>query len=709
MCLFAVVVLSLMHGMGLPLAPESRDDRKVRELLAEGPKEVRLTGYVLTRKVQEDYAYVVLGRTVLFLQSNYYHIDNVRITLETPFAYEAGSLLGVSGFLEKPEKATNPGQFDRDLYFRIQKIGYVMKKPAVTLLEGQREPLRELPLRLRELLFARIEALYPGEAAGTLAAMLIGDKSLLSDEDSSYYRMGGISHMLAISGLHITVLAMGLYRLLIALKLPYQASAGIALVFISFYAVMTGLSVSTVRAVVMFAVSMGAKLFGRTYDLLTALSLAAILLLLDNPCYLLYSGFQLSFLAVLCIYYSRERSRFAGGLILSLVSMPVVLSSFYEIPLLGVAVNLLLLPLLPAVLVFGILGTAFGGVFTLPAVFLLKAIRQLLLLLSRVPYASLILGNPSRLRILLYSACLAVFLYFYQRFRTDKRRFLLLLFVPLLVFVLGFHFRRGIRMTFLDVGQGDSCVMELADGSNFLVDGGSSTAYRVGEERILPFLKYEGIRRLDGVFVTHLDSDHTSGILELLEAVKKRTTSLRVGTVILPDIKRKDEAYLAMAELAREAGARVLSVKEGDVFSFGKTKLEVLGPDPERETEPFDSNAQCIVLRVSYGSFDALLTGDVQKEGEENLLEQLRERNISCEVLKVSHHGSAHSTPEEFLRELDAKIGVISAGKGNRYGHPDPELLKRLDEAGMEIFRTDLDGALLVESDGKEIRAKSWR
>ena len=185
-------------------------------------------------------------------------------------------------------------------------------------------------------------------------------------------------------------------------------------------------------------------------------------------------------------------------------------------------------------------------------------------------------------------------------------------------------------------------------------------------------------------------------------------TSLRVGTVVMPYLSRRDDAYRRIGQLAEGAGARLLIVSEGDAFAFGGVKLAVMNPDPANEKQDLDANGQCIVLALSYGEFDALFTGDVSGDGEANVMSRLRENGRTFEVLKVAHHGSKYSTPSELLRLVRPSVSVISAGAGNRYGHPSYETLGRLRACGTDIYDTISCGRILVETDGKTFRVERW-
>ena len=710
----------IIAACGLPLTAEL-PHTDAADSYAEKTMSVTLTGDVRQSEIQEDFSYILIGNAVLYGSERNYKIHNVKVYLTTPKRYAVGSSLCFRGKLKRIKPPTNPGEFDRELYYRIMGVRYTMSDPLIAVTDADFNYPLEMLAGIREKLKERVRHVFPEDVRGIISSMLIGDKSMLDDRTKAMFRIGGVSHMLVISGLHVTLLAEGLYRILRRLRFPVRRKdkwrlAGIgdtACVLISmclliFYAGITGLSVSTTRAVIMYGLVLGARLMKRTYDLPTAMSVAMILLLLENPMYLLYSGFQLSFLAVLGIHLAQGKGKLMSGFILMLVTLPVVLHCFYEIPLFGTFINLIVIPCLPLLLGFVLFGLLLGGAFAYPAILLTRGLLMLLNATAVIPFSSVILGNPGKFQTALYIIVLVLYLYLSGRAGTIRRRCAVSMLIPVMIYVLGFHPRTGLEIHFLDVGQGDCIVIEGADGANIAVDGGSTSVPDVGNYRILPFLRSEGIRHLEYMVLTHMDEDHIGGMRQILEMIADHQTSLRVDTVVMPYLADRDRTYMEIADLAGRAGARVLLVSAGDSFARGELGITVLGPDPALEDRPAEPNAQCIVLAVSYREFDCLLTGDVVGRGEDNLTELLRRAGKQFEVLKVAHHGSKYSTPEEFLDIVWPEISIISCGADNRYGHPHAALLRRLRGSGTRILRTDECGEIAVQTDGESVRVRTY-
>ncbi|MDO4620923.1 MAG: DNA internalization-related competence protein ComEC/Rec2 [Lachnospiraceae bacterium] len=703
-CLFLIVLLAVLLLLGISPELSPAGDEELRVLL-QTPRELTFTGKVRECSVRERSCILILDRVSLFCDGRNLPVSSLRVLTGKENRFPSGYLLQIKGYPENILPPENPGQFDAALYDRLHGIRFQMLYPSsVSVLRRTVNPVREAMSLLKTRLKERIRSCYPEDVSGLLCALLLGDKTELDDNTRSLWQTGGLMHMLTISGLHLTILGMGIYRFFRKMHLFAGPAGLLSSALMILYTCFTGAAVSTLRALLMFLMVIAAEQFGRSYDTITALSIAAVLLLLDHPEYLCYAGFQFSFGAVFSLLLLHKRSRLMQSIGLSLCVLPILLWHYYELPLFSVPVNLLFVPFLPVLLGFGILGTAAGPavpLLTKPAVWLIRSAAFLLTEIRKLPVCSLIPGKPSVPQCILYYCLLALFLFAGNRLRLYKKRFLLLPCIPLLVLLLTFHPRNSLRLLFQSVGQGDSILAELPDGSSLLIDGGSSSISSVAQYRLLPCIKSEGISVLDYLFVTHLDADHVNGITELLQKIETRQTAVRVRALVLPYLRdRTDPALQALTVQAERCGIRILTVSKGDSLTIGDVRLEVLNPDPAKETVPADSNAQCIVLALRYREFDALLTGDVCGQGEAQLLASLEKKHRTFECLKVAHHGSRYSTPAELLSVIRPQVSIISCGRDNTYGHPHDTLLKRLADAGTAVLRTDRDGALTIETDG---------
>lgn len=263
---------------------------------------------------------------------------------------------------------------------------------------------------------------------------------------------------------------------------------------------------------------------------------------------------------------------------------------------------------------------------------------------------------------------------------------------------MGYHAGDGMQVTVLDVGQGDSIHIRGESGE-YLVDGGSSDVSSVGTYRIEPYLLSNAADTLNYVFVTHGDEDHISGIVELLEGQK---LGVRIKTLVLPPEEYCEEKLLGLARTAEKNGTRVVTMSAGDALEEGIT---CLGPEKGAGISP--GNEASLVLSLTYGNFDMLLTGDVEGKGEDALVESGRLRK--CDVLKAAHHGSKNSSQEPFLESVKPSVTLISAGVDNRYGHPHEETLKRLEAAGSRVYSTQENGAVRIWTDGENMKIQGGR
>lgn len=633
-------------------------------------------------------------------------------------SYPIGCELSLYGTIYQLNQADNPGQFDAQSYYQSQGILYTFQTEAEEGFQGEWF-LPERMARLREYLGERILELYEERDGGILKAVLLGDKSSLREEDQLLYQKAGISHLLAISGLHISMIGVSFYQLLRKCRLTFLEAGIPSAILLLLYGMMTGFGISTIRAVCMFLVMIFGEIFGRVYDMASAMALAALIILFQNPLQAYQAGFLLSFGAVLgiCLVYPILQSVFQVkkkrwqtvwfSISIFLVTYPISIHFFYEYSLYSMLLNFIVIPCMPVIMAFGGAGMFAGCLFPqigklvgIPAHVTLSLYEVLCQGVLSLPSAVLRPGCEEPWQLAVYYILLVIGL---LTLWYGRRRVYVLLF-PVAMLVLSLRFHSGLQFTMLDVGQGDGLFLRFPSNTVCLVDGGSASVKEVGNYRILPYLKYEGVDIIDYVILTHLDEDHISGIRELLK-LSGSLGGIPIGKLFFPAVGNPDENYEALWKLAEETGIPVDTIGAGDCFREEGLTMECLYPI--KGSRSGDKNDSSTVLRLTYGKFTLLLTGDLGEQGERQLLRENTLQDI--DVWKVSHHGSKHSGSESFLKMIRPQLGVISAGKNNRYGHPNDELLKRLETIGTQVETTIDGGALMIESDGTSFSLKTMR
>lgn len=758
---------------------------------------------------------------------------------------EIGSLVILKGTLKNFQQPTNPGQFNAPFYYQILRISFRLNQAEIQVKSDRFYKIAEGLYQLRRKAGSKVDALLPEQEASVMKTMLLGEKGILDEEIKGLYQRNGIAHILAISGLHISMIGMGLYQLLRRAGLKIKLSAILASMIIVLYGMMTGFAVSAIRAIAMFLLQMLAQVLGRTYDRITALAVAAVLVLVEQPLYLFHSGFQFSFLCVLGISLIlpvlgnvRKGKKLFEGVALMAVTLPVYLGVFYQIPVYSMFLNFIVLPMMSILMGAGIVMILAAFLCTplaIPAAWLITGIlmvyERLGLFTEQLPHHYWTPGCPAKWQLAVYVAILIIIAalgrtkrkavlyqkdcihrrggcakeilqedppchevlqyeksqyersqhgmaqynipryevsqYEIPQYEMQNKRIrriachggkwistygipvgICWVFLLLGVVILTWRFRPELKVTFLDVGQGDCIFLQTENGDSYLTDGGSSSVSKVGKYRMIPFLKYQGASQIKAVFVSHADSDHYNGIAELLEQAELE--GIRVENLVLTDIadECRSEGYEELVELAGQNGITVQLLHEGQQLQDGELLFQCLHPSKGYRAE--DLNETSMVLLVTYREFSMLLTGDVQGAGEEHLTQELQdwkepgvtqmqdvirisgeeesmeEESIEDEriegqieekrpqnkmganhteteltILKVAHHGSKNSTSEEFLKAANPKIAIISCGEGNRYGHPHEETLERLEKVDIPWFCTKDYGAITVTVDDK--------
>lgn len=638
-------------------------------------------------------------------------------------APQIGDRIRLKGECAAFAAARNPGEFDYQLYYRSLKMSYRVFAQSYEVLGSERWRGRD---RLRQFTVwacERLEKLVSAEDAGVFQAAVLGQSAGLSEQVRDLYQENGIAHLLAVSGLHLSLISLAIYGLLRKAGAGYGLAGLVGGGILFAYALITGASSSVLRAFTMVLCSFLAAYLGRSYDLISALSLSAVWMLWDSPYLISQAGVQLSFGAVLGIGGLSAwmgpgygKNGFFVSLSLQMVTLPIILFHFFQYPLYGILLNLLVIPFMGVVIGTGMAGllcsvwSLGAGQFAIGGgVAVLRWYELCCRFFGRLPGSSLILGRPEVWQIGVYYGLLTVLVLMIRWEREEaeksggKRKVFFLL--TLMLSVLLVRFNGGLHLTLLDVGQGDCIVVSAKGGLNMMIDGGSSNVNNVGESRILPYLKSRGIRQLDYVWVSHSDADHISGILELLELQKEQNlqpqmlrmlrkrpasgSTVWIRRLCLPKLTEKDANYLRLEQMALEAGAELYHVQAGDSLDADDVDLQVLWP---RDGGSGDANESAEVLLLEYQQFKGMFTGDIGAETERKLAQRL----VDVDVLKVAHHGSRYSTGEAFLAAARPETAVISCSSTNTYGHPSPETVARLEDAGSHILCTKDSGAVTI-------------
>lgn len=630
--------------------------------------------------------------------------------------FQVGMSCSFVGKLQEPEVARNPNAFDYKKYLYFKEIHWLFDVKEVELgacfIEEKWDVMKTL-LEVRERGVQQIETYFDETSAGIVQALIYGERRNIPNEIVSSYQSLGLIHLLAISGLHVGLMTGMFFFLLIRIGLTREYAATILLCFLPFYMIIAGGSPSVIRSVLMTMIVLVSLLWLKKISILDVISTAFIIMLAVNPYLVVNIGFQLSFIVSFSLILSSDvifrqykhllSSLFAVSFLSQISSMPILLYHFYEFSLLSLPLNMLYVPLYSAIILpMSLLTVFFLGVFeplglilTSILTFILNVANHVTLFFSGVSLSVLTLGKPSIVLMVLY--VLSIF-YYVKEWEKRKTWLQKAIFAPLLIlsvqFLLPFVNPNG-EVTMLDVGQGDSIVVELPyRKAVYLIDTGGTvefekegwrkrrSGFSTGDDIILPYLASRGIRSLSRVIITHGDQDHIGGAEDVLR-------SITVKKVVLATNKNKNSKQEEnLLKVASEKRIPIEMVDTGKMWSEGDYSFYVLGPKGSEMQE----NDNSIILYSELGGLKWLFMGDTEKNGEQSFISIFK--NIEVDVLKVGHHGSKTSSTESFIKRVNPEVALIPVGKNNRFNHPHPEVVKRLISSNTHVFRTDLNGAI---------------
>lgn len=775
--------------------------------------EADITGVVYNYLQNENSSQLYLKDVYIQIKDTeeIYRLENILVYIKEETVFKPGNRLQIKGNIFKLETPSNPGQFNQKEYLREKNIYYTANADSVVF-SGNSESIYYKFLAyimdIKEKFANVYKDALPEKECGVVTAMLLGDKTVMDIDIKNLYKQSGISHLLAISGLHISILGMTVYNffkgiivfLVILAGYIYKdqkntlkyikvtsvlaATARIipvifAVVFLFAYGLFAGSGISVQRAVIMMSFMLIAPLICRSYDTLSALCASAVIILLNRPFAVFSCSFLLSYGAVfgitiiypvlkkaytengingylynkykkymkrfnkflktrdkdghmpvkkgkyllmslkyfLYFIYGQVTDLFLISLSVQIITLPVILYFYYEFPLYSIFINIIVIPLMPLIVITAAAGGLLGLLFMPAAKFLLGSTCFLLDIYEiicqmalKLPLNLVITGKPLAWQIAVYFIIMVFLLYLLCTEVKNIKPYIISLIITAAFYIIIYTKRQeGFSITFLDTGQGDAIFMQDNKGVTYLVDGGSSSIDKTGIYRIIPFLKYNGIRNIDYIIMTHSDKDHISGLQEIF---LQSGEGIHISNFIVPcpAVTCMDKPYYDIINLAASQDISVNYIKTGDIIS-NNNGFSIKCLHPEAGFNADSANAYSTVLSITYENTSFLLAGDIEGNGEDALIEKLNTDKTlpaSYNILKVAHHGSKNSSPANFLERVSPDISVISCGKNNIYKHPHKELTERLEKAGSRWITTKDAGAVTILSNGKETFIKTY-
>lgn len=647
--------------------------------------------------------------TAKIVRNNKKILINIKMSQDIP-SIEYGDSLYIEGEFKQPEEARNYKGYNYKQYLKTKKIiGTVELEKSKILKSSNGSFIHNIQKYIRDT----INGTLTDEEGNLLLAILLGDKDKLSEDIQESFKTSNLSHMLAVSGAHVSYIILGLTYVLQNSIIGKKNGKIVCIFFLLVFMAITNFTPSVTRACIMAILTLFSSIIYRKSDVYTNISVAALITLIFNPYSLLDLGFQLSYGGTIgiIIFIKRIQEKKSNSKVINyikqmalvsiyanIIIIPIMMYHFNTVSFTFIISNIMASPILGIIVITGFLFiiasitvkplTRLIAIFIKPILSILIKISQIC---SKLPFSNILVVTPYMFNVISYYA---IILYCIKSKKNNKCKIIIcLLIVLILINFIIYIFPQKLRIFFIDVGQGDSTLIITPDKKTVLIDGGGSDSFDVGEKVLLPYLLDRRILKIDYVLISHFDTDHCGGILTIMEKVK-------VKNIIISEQAEHSENYERFKKLMIHKKIRLIEVKKGDKIKIGRySEFKILFPTSRLLSEnPLNNNS--IVAQFNYNNFKMLFTGDIEKLAEQQIL-KAEKAEIRADILKVAHHGSKTSSIPEFIKAVRPKIALIGVGKNNTFGHPNQQTIKNLENIKCRIYRTDLQGEIIIKIDQK--------
>lgn len=606
-----------------------------------------------------------------------YYFESLKEKENFNKTFSLGDTLSLKGTLEIPKNNTIPNTFNYKEYLKYKKINYILKIDSFKVYSSN----KNIFLKIKNYLYKRI---YNIKYNDYLYAFILGKSSYLDEEEYENYKINGVTHLFALSGLHVSIFSLILLNTMKRLKLKEKLSFIITSLFLLFFSFVASYTPSILRAVIFFILSSINKIYYFHIKPINILYLTFIILVVINPFYIFNTGFILSFTITFFILLFNEYNSVKSGLksilIISLLSffssLPIIINMSYEINIISSINNIFFIPFVTNI-VFPV---------SIISVIFPKISYVLNILTTFMEYVSNISSNIVNITIYFpyFNKISIVFYYLFLILfiKLKKKKYLFLILFILLFLKIKPMFNRNTILYFLDVGQGDSLLIRTKNNKSIMVDTGGKLTYKkekwelknrnfdIEKNTIIPFIKSIGINKIDYLFLTHGDADHCGNSKSLIDSFNVKKVYLNKGKI--NNCEKKANGNILYEDYLKIDNVIVHSLNNGNYN---------------------DENSLSMVLLLLIDNYKILLMGDAPKSVEEQIIKKNNLNNI--DLLKVGHHGSNTSSSKNFIGHIKPKYSIISVGENNKFGHPKESVLNNLDDS--KIYRTDEDGSIMFK------------
>ena len=659
---------------------------------------------ILKGPIENEYTYKYIVKAKTGQLKNKKFIIYINKNNNKLFKY--GDLIKIQGEYSSPQTARNYKGFDYSQYLKTLKIYGIIKIEEANLLKENDLNFVLISINnLKQKMIDHANKNMPQKTANLLLGLLIGQKDNIQEDIIKSFRTANLSHILAVSGAHTSYIILGLTYIITKSKAPRRIGYIITIIILLVFIIITGASYSVIRACIMSIITISAKLFYKKENFFISICVSLFIILIQNPFAINDIGLKLSFLGTIGIIVFNKnitglfirikiKENIAKVLSLTfsaqLMIMPITILNFKTFSVTFFISSILASPLLGIIIILGFIAIFVS--FVLNPIskilfFVLNLFLELLIFISeivtKIPGSSILVKTPNLVFVITYYILILFINYFFTIKKNPIRRFqkkiikictiknikriikiiarifLIISFLTMLVRVIN----PTLKIYFIDVGQGDCTLIITPKDKKILIDGGEGK-----NEILLPYLLDRGINKIDYIIISHFDSDHCNGLIEVMEKIK-------VGKVIVSKQPEESEEYRNISEIIKQKNIEAYVVKAQDRITIEKDLyINILNPAGKLEFKDLNNNA--IVAKLIYKNFSMLFTGDIEK-AEENIAQKYK-NNLKSTILKVAHHGSKTSTNEEFLKYVEPQIALIGVGENNKFGHPNQQTIEKL-------------------------------